>query len=231
MINGRLKADVCFTGKVIILDSGSVMSRDNCRIKNALIQKDLSCLPACALERQIHCVRKARETLKQEYNPAVVPKEVVKEVQKHLEFFRNNSKFKYNGLIRNYIEELDNFQRECAGFDPRIDGLLNCRVSHINPSHTYYSNTLEHYRSEVERRHASKNQNSSEADIAIATLTYLLHHEGYPDPCIITRDNDFACLVPPTREHIRCHTEEYMESTIYNVATSSFRFKMYISKY
>lgn len=254
MLEQRLQAeDVIFLNRILLLDTGAVMSARNQSVVNCLFDgwNGLQRLPLEYIEAQLRCVKKARETLKDGYNGIVVPTEVGAEVQEHLDFFRERWELlnKANGIISKkkrdlykseheklrclseYIKQLELFQQENIGYDPRYarpKSFLVCPIQEESPE---YKNTWQHYFYVVMKRHIQKDQDLSEADIALATLSHLLQRKTRNTPCIITRDNDFKHFALTATPRARLRERQYENALVSEITSSSYSLIIYMPRF
>ncbi len=244
--------DVSFCNTVLILDTGVVMSSRNREVSKCLEKgwRGFSYLNIEEIRSEVLAVENAREILRDKLNAVVVPIEVRDEIDNHIKFFRakssglnnyqksvgpkRNEGYKLEALklkeLRTYISAMENFQNENIGLDPRYSDPRNNLLKRIDTTEKCYQWALEHYSRAVILKHREKNQDPSEADIALATLSYVLWRETFRTPCIITRDGDFKHLALTTSPSAKIRYSNYEKSYLVSVVSKNYSVRIYTSK-
>lgn len=256
MLEYRLKAvDVSFCNMVLLLDTGAVISRYNNKVFESISQgwNGLQKLDLTFLQSQVSAAQKARKFLYDRRNVIIVPEEVRDEVQNHLRLYRNKTrvlsdenhclKKKRSEIacvqevklesLRNYIIEVDFFYRESEGRDPRYHKFPRnylCFVPSIDEGGEAYKQAHVFYSRAVTQRHQEKNQPPSAADIALATLSFLIQQRTRKAPYIVTHDGDFLHLALSSYPGIHRKEESYRDAFIYHLSSPSYSVGIYMPR-
>ena len=184
----------------------------NKRVKSPLLSglRGLQEIMVSDIYIEMAAVESARELLRAPTFSLVVPLEVRDEIEEYAAHLRRTEKyFRYHSpqfqrrhsetqkkeretlaALRQHVGLLRSFHQESVGFDPRYFQERNT-LEPIDTSDRTYEEISECYRRIAMARHMRKGQDLSYADVAIATLSYLINTQQKRDVCILTRDYDF----------------------------------------
>lgn len=199
---------------------------------------------------EIRSAEKARAMLHNTLNTVIVPIEVCEEVENHTDFFRKKINFLYHSrhgiaskkknfcnresqklkYLKLYVDTLEKFQQESTGLDPRYTELRSSLLQRVDMNSRDYQRAFSFYSDEVLLRHREKDQDVSQADIALATLAYVIQKKTHTTPCIITRDTDFNYLALKTAADARKEDTEYEEGHVVTIHGSEYSLRVYLPR-
>ncbi|MEK6825915.1 MAG: hypothetical protein AABY00_03960 [Nanoarchaeota archaeon] len=242
-------ADAIFYRKILLIDTGMVMSIRNGEITSSLLKgwAGLSELEMDVLQKEREASQKARQRLKDTLNTLIVPEEVLKEVANHEYFFRERIRTleKVNApylnerkhmhqierkkieCLRGYVEGLEAFREESKGRDPRKESWINNRSYRVDSKGQAYKLAWDHFSQKVGARHRIKNQPPSDADTALLALASLVYQRHRIIPCILTRDGDFEEIASEESQGATPLKTEYVFSHTISFTSGPFAITIY----